>query len=565
MPWASASTSAPGATASQLRLADRIQGAHAHGRLPQQGDYATYVFQLYDPQGNRVWQTAAADSPAGRERDRFARRSRAGDCSREPILWHFRRLALRGDYRDRPPRLRCQLRNGEFVQKLYSSPSKKCDSFTIPLNGRSRLSCRTDSQPRTHKYHAEATVLTGHLRLPLEQEIKPQAHAKLSEEGGYLSQHRAITARKRDLLPQGLYAGGGTTRPQAGPWLEHAGHIGGRRAECAGGGDRGPRRRRRSHWTIRSRATCRRFIFWARGLRTCASPAIRSLSTASRSYFLGPKPEKDAPYTKGAGFLDRVTSQHEEVRKHKNLIDELCGAILAFRGATRTRRRWNALWSARRVGGAHFPGQCFGHVIHVPDFGTDILGHLRLEQSDYNRQGHSPEDPGAPHHDRAQDGLRRGGRLGGETSRRTEQRCLVQSARRTSTVRGPHGGFLRPRPEAGFDHAARSSFFPTDTGCIAPASASFVPLKDTRPVTHRLLRPCPAAFSARLSGSSQQDCRARLRAIPALEPGVGRAVSDARSRGDGMARYVRGACGCLPLHRLCAVKREEIHRLTSMP
>ena len=42
---------------------------------------------------------------------------------------------------------------------------------------------------RTHSYHAEANVLQGHFRLPLVQEIKPQAYAKLSEEGGYLAQH----------------------------------------------------------------------------------------------------------------------------------------------------------------------------------------------------------------------------------------------------------------------------------------------------------------------------------------------------------------------------------------
>jgi len=46
----------------------------------------------------------------------------------------------------------------------------------------------SEATGRTHHYHAEASVLGGHLRLPLCQEIKPQAHVKLSSEGGYISQ-----------------------------------------------------------------------------------------------------------------------------------------------------------------------------------------------------------------------------------------------------------------------------------------------------------------------------------------------------------------------------------------
>ncbi len=41
---------------------------------------------------------------------------------------------------------------------------------------------------RVHRYHAEASVLEGHLQRPLSQEIKPQAYVKLPEHGGYLAQ-----------------------------------------------------------------------------------------------------------------------------------------------------------------------------------------------------------------------------------------------------------------------------------------------------------------------------------------------------------------------------------------
>ena len=46
----------------------------------------------------------------------------------------------------------------------------------------------SETAERTHHYHAEASVLGGHLRLPLCQQIKPQAHVKLAREGGYISQ-----------------------------------------------------------------------------------------------------------------------------------------------------------------------------------------------------------------------------------------------------------------------------------------------------------------------------------------------------------------------------------------
>lgn len=42
---------------------------------------------------------------------------------------------------------------------------------------------------RTHHYHAESTVVFGHLRLPFTQVIERQAHAKVPGKGGYLSQH----------------------------------------------------------------------------------------------------------------------------------------------------------------------------------------------------------------------------------------------------------------------------------------------------------------------------------------------------------------------------------------
>src|SRR5581483_393788 len=72
---------------------------------------------------------------------------------------------------------------------------------------------------RTHRYHADATILSGHLRLPLVQKIEPQAHAHLKEEGGYLAE-RAENYRLESVMSfRNAYthvAGNQSTKPGQG-------------------------------------------------------------------------------------------------------------------------------------------------------------------------------------------------------------------------------------------------------------------------------------------------------------------------------------------------------------
>src|ERR1700733_5937460 len=77
----------------------------------------------------------------------------------------------------------------------------------------------TDVNGKTHQYNAEATVLSGHLRLPLEQQIKPQAHAILPAEGGYLSQRTDEYRIESVLAYRSAYtqvAGNRSTKPAQG-------------------------------------------------------------------------------------------------------------------------------------------------------------------------------------------------------------------------------------------------------------------------------------------------------------------------------------------------------------
>src|SRR5215469_6487835 len=72
---------------------------------------------------------------------------------------------------------------------------------------------------RSHRYHANATVLSGHLRLPLVQQIEPQAHAHLREAGGYLAE-RAENYRLESVISfRSAYthvAGNRSTKPGQG-------------------------------------------------------------------------------------------------------------------------------------------------------------------------------------------------------------------------------------------------------------------------------------------------------------------------------------------------------------
>jgi hypothetical protein len=56
LPWASIHPGTRGTTPAPV-IADRVHGAILMVDLPQQAAYASYSFELYDPQGNRVWKT----------------------------------------------------------------------------------------------------------------------------------------------------------------------------------------------------------------------------------------------------------------------------------------------------------------------------------------------------------------------------------------------------------------------------------------------------------------------------------------------------------------------------
>lgn len=233
---------------------------------------------------------------------------------------------------------------------------------------------------RRHLYHAEATALVGDLQLPLVQEIKPQAYVKLPEQGGYLSQRAADYRLEGVISFQSAYtqvAGNPGKKPGHGPSTLSTAVVKGLNVLDVVTADRVVAQVSIEHplegFVPHVTFLGTRF----ENLRIAGHPVKLDLDLN----ILGAKPQNDAPYSKSTGFMDRVARQHGNVRAHPSLLAELLGR---YTGVSQTPENQDAVECSlvNRAEGS-FPGQCFGHVIDVPDFGTIVLAALRLEHEDF--------------------------------------------------------------------------------------------------------------------------------------------------------------------------------------
>jgi hypothetical protein len=246
----------------------------------------------------------------------------------------------------------------------------------------------SETHGRTHSYHAEATILEGHLQIPLAQAIKPQAYAKLPEEGGYISQHAdnyrlgaAVSFRSAytqvagnrdvksghgwatltttvveglnvlDVLTADRVVGQISTDHPLDGYVPHISFLGTR----------------------------------FENLRIAGHPVDLDLALD----IFGAKPTNDAAYTSDHGFVDRVSTQYKNIRKHADLPPEL---------HERYNQLSSTLGSSEAVecslvnhAGGGYPGHCFGHVINVPNFGRITLAKLILHHEDFKKGTNIPE------------------------------------------------------------------------------------------------------------------------------------------------------------------------------
>jgi hypothetical protein len=238
----------------------------------------------------------------------------------------------------------------------------------------------SEANGRTHRYHAEATVLAGHLELPLVQEIKPQAYAKLPDEGGYLAQHAADYKLEGVISFRSAYtqvAGNPGKKPGHGPSTLSTAVIEGLNVLDVVTADRVAAQVSIEHPLDGFVPQVTFLGTHFENLRIAGHPVKLDLDLD----IVGPKPENDLPYSKASGFMDRVARQHGNVRAHPSLLAELLGR---YTGVPANPEDGEAIeCSLVNAAQGAFPGQSFGHVIHVPDFGTIVLGALRLEHEDF--------------------------------------------------------------------------------------------------------------------------------------------------------------------------------------
>jgi hypothetical protein len=246
---------------------------------------------------------------------------------------------------------------------------------------------------RYHVYNAEASVLSGFLKLPFESEITPHVHVQLPESGGYGSK-RVTDVHLESAIS---YSAAKT-------------HVGGNRDEKPGHG-----------WSTLATATIEglnifdvvtadRVVMQINTDHPLAGyvPRVNFLGTRFENLrigghpvkvdlnlnHLGPKLAGDAPYTQSKEFLDRVARQYDTVNKGHDITEE--GMRRYNRTPTSDACREGIECSlvnsvSSLNAGETFPGRCFGHVIDVPNFGVVYLATLKIEQSDFDSQTGVPK------------------------------------------------------------------------------------------------------------------------------------------------------------------------------
>jgi hypothetical protein len=244
---------------------------------------------------------------------------------------------------------------------------------------------------RVHHYHAEATVLTGDLFHPLHQQIKPQTNVKLSEKGGYLSEHaepyRLEGVISFDRAYTQVAGNRDHTKPHHG-WatlvtsvIENLNVLEVITADRVVG-------QIATHHPLEGYVPSVHFLGTRiENLRVAGHP-VKVVFPPYHPYHFE-KPENDGAYTRHRGLLDRIKSHFESIRSAKDVPADL--AERYNQPAPRTENGKEilecSLVSQVEVEGAPDFIRGFGHVLHIRDFGKVHLGLLRIEHSDFNPQG----------------------------------------------------------------------------------------------------------------------------------------------------------------------------------
>ncbi|MFZ0305551.1 MAG: hypothetical protein WAL75_22870 [Terracidiphilus sp.] len=240
---------------------------------------------------------------------------------------------------------------------------------------------------RTHHYHAEATILSGHLHLPLAQEIKPQTHALLPRHGGYFSEHVAEYRLEGVISFKSAHtqvAGNHDPKPGHGWATLTTTVVEGLNVLEVVTADRVVGQIITEHplvgYVPRISFLGTRF----ENLRVAGHPVELDID----HNILGDKPEGDGQYSKDSGLAARAGGQYKRILDSDGLPDDLRESY---------NRLSSTLGSAEAVecslvnrASGSYPGLSFGHIIQVPDFGKIILARLKISHDDHNTPTGAP-------------------------------------------------------------------------------------------------------------------------------------------------------------------------------
>jgi hypothetical protein len=246
----------------------------------------------------------------------------------------------------------------------------------------------SDTNGRSHAYHAEATILEGHLELPLVQAIKPQAHAKLPEHGGYLAQ-RAEDYRLESVISfrsaHTQVAGNRDPKPGHGWATLTTTVIEGLNVLDVLTADRVVGQIITEH-PLSGYVPIISFLGTRfENLRIAGHPVELDLNLG----ILGDKPEKDAAYTTNPAVIGRVKSQYHSLSGSKDVPADLGERYNHLASTLGAPEAVECSLVNRATGG--YPGQSFGHVIHVPHFGTITLARVSLHHGDFEKKTGVPK------------------------------------------------------------------------------------------------------------------------------------------------------------------------------
>jgi len=241
---------------------------------------------------------------------------------------------------------------------------------------------------RWHNYYAEASVLEGHLRLPLEQEIKPQAYAKLPGQGGYFNQNlenynlgKVISIRSAHTQ----VAGNLDPKQDQGWSTLVTTVVEGLNVLEVLTADRVVGQIAVGHPLVGYVPSISFLGTRFENLRIAGRPVTLDLNLD----VLGPRPSSDTSYTQDTGVKASVKKQYDHILAQKDLPADLHQRYNQLSSTLGTPAEVEC--SLVNQADGDYPGHCFGHVIKVPGFGTITLAKLRVHHEDFKSGTSVPE------------------------------------------------------------------------------------------------------------------------------------------------------------------------------